>query len=358
MNIGKNNFIQTNSPDGGFLQSENWRKFQESVGRKTFNIFDNNFYANIIEHELPVVGKYFYIPRGPIIEVQSSKFKVQNYNSKLKVLLKKLINLAKENNIGWIRFDPLDEKITELIHELIPEFEIKKAPHDMQPKEVFIIDITKPEEQLLAEMKPKTRYNIKLAQKHGVKINVIHAQAGIQSSALVSGSEAGMTEKYINEFLRLTKLTAKRDSITPHPDSYYRKMLETIPAEKLKLYVAEYNGKIIAANLVSFYGNVATYLHGASDSECRQVMAPYLLQWQQILDAKEMGCEKYDLGGIKSYNIKHEKYNKDSWSGITRFKLGFSMTAKPTEFAGSYDIVINPLRYNFYRIIQSIKALF
>ncbi len=77
-----------------------------------------------------------------------------------------------------------------------------------------------------------------------------------------------------------------------HPESYYRKMFETIPAEILKLYMAEYENKIIAANIVIHYGNTATYLHGASDNEYRNVMAPYLLQWQAILDAKKAGLNK------------------------------------------------------------------
>jgi lipid II:glycine glycyltransferase (peptidoglycan interpeptide bridge formation enzyme) len=68
------NFIQSNSPDGGFLQSEYWRRFQESVGRKTYNIFAEGdgemiAYANVVEHKLPVAGKYFYAPRGPVVKI-------------------------------------------------------------------------------------------------------------------------------------------------------------------------------------------------------------------------------------------------------------------------------------------------
>ncbi len=240
----------------------------------------------------------------------------------------------------------------------------------MQPKEVFIIDITKPEEELLAGMKQKTRYNIKIAQKHRVFINVIPAQAGIQEGSLDSGSEAGMTNKYIDEFLRLVKITAERDGITPHPESYYRKMFETIPGEILKLYVAEYQGKIIAANIVIHYGNTATYLHGVSANEARNVMAPYLLQWQGIKDAKGAGLIKYDMGGVKISNPKSEIQNPNihntkyiihdtkSWQGITRFKTGFSPGTKPTEFPGSYDVIINSNKYKVYKIISTLRNCF
>jgi len=159
-------------------------------------------------------------------------------------------------------------------------------------------------------------------------------------------------------------------------------MLENIPEKNLKLYTAEYQGKIIVANLVSFYGNTATYLHGASDNKYRNVMAPFLLQWQTILDAKKVGYEKYDMGGVsvnfqfpisnfqtifnnqilnnkklKKSQATSYKLQATSWAGITRFKLGFSPETKPIEFLGSYDIVISPLKYWIYKIIQKAKSL-
>ena len=329
----KDIFIQQNSPDGGFLQSEQWRKFQEAVGRRTFNISSDGFYASIIEHRLPIVGKYFYVPRGPII---SCNMEHETCNMEFD----KLTSLAKKEKAGWIRMDVNYEN---------SKYKIVKAPHDMQPRELFVIDITKSEEELLADMKSKTRYNIKVAQKHNVKIIVIDK------------SQAD-SQKYLENFLELVKVTAKRDGITPHPESYYRQMFETIPPENLKLYVAEYDGKIIAANIVIYYGSTATYLHGASDNEYRNVMAPYLLQWQAILDAKKSGLEKYDFGGVCSgptaleNDLKRsDRYN--AWSGITKFKTGFSPETKPVEFPGSYDIVINPFKYYLYRLLQKFKNI-
>ena len=327
-------FIQCNSPDGGFLQSEEWRKFQKSVGRKAHSISGDNFYASIIEHILPIVGGYFYIPRGPVVTEHGTQNMEQG--------LKELIKLAKKENAGWIRIEPSNSRILDLIGS---NWRVAKAPHDMQPKELFIIDIANPEEELLAEMKAKTRYNIRLAEKRGVIVREIS------------------NKKYIEEFLRLIKVTAERDKITPHPESYYEKMTETIPSDILKLYVAEYQGKIIAANLVVFYGNVCTYLHGASDNEYRNVMAPYLLQWQQIKDAKAVGCKKYDFGGVSTNYLPtgqageskmHARITND-WSGITRFKLGFSLKTMPARFPGCYDIIISRRRYWIYRLIQRIK---
>ena len=203
----------------------------------------------------------------------------------------------------------------------------------MQPKELFIINIAKSETELLAEMKPKTRYNIRLAEKKKVEI--------------FSTRE----EKYINDFIRLTNVMASRNGITPHPQNHYRQMLKNIPENILKLYVAKFEEKIIVANLVIFFGDTCIYLHGASDDEYRNVMAPYLLQWQQICDAKKAGCTKYDFGGIAL------KEKKSSWQGITKFKLGFSPDTPATIFPGSFDIIINPRSYWAYRGLQKAKNI-
>jgi lipid II:glycine glycyltransferase (peptidoglycan interpeptide bridge formation enzyme) len=308
----RNNFMSKE-----FLQSSEWKNFQASVGRKTFNISGENFLANIIEHELAIVGKYFYIPRGPIMSAEA-KF---DFNE--------LINLAKKNKAGWIRIEPKNEELLEIIKKNI-KYKIQKSPHDVQPKEIFVIDIAKSEEELLAEMKPKKRYNIKLAEKKGLKI--------------FNNND----EKYIKEFLRLTKIMAKRQGINPHAENYYRKMLETIPGDILKLYFAQYQGKIIAANLVIFFDKTCIYLHGASDDNFRNVMAPYLLQWKQICDAKKADCVQYDFGGIST----------DKWQGITKFKLGFSPKTALTIFPGSYDIIVDNKKYLVYKILQKIKNIF
>lgn len=371
--------------DKNFLQSEEWRKFQESVERRTFHIESNGNYINTIEHKLPIVGNYFYVPRLQLV----------THNSQLvtKDLFKKIIKLAKKEKAGWVRIEPASEKIPVLIQGFKQGFglKIQKAPRDMQPRQVFIINISKSEEELLSEMKSKTRYNIKLAQKRGVAVKVIsnerecHSALDAESTREVKESvdslpagEAGRLrgndkEKYIDEFLRLVRITSKRKEITSHPEHYYREMLK-IPC--VKLYAAEYKGKIIAANLVSFYGDTATYLHGASDNKYRNVMAPFLLQWQAILDAKKAGCQFYDLGGVKKCHSERSEEsrsnkvsvnstgffadaqndNTSSWAGITRFKLGFSPKTKPVEFPGSYDIVISSWKYWVYRIIQRAKS--
>ncbi len=361
-----------------FLQSNEWRKFQEAVGHKTFEITssalrapspykgegDFYFLASIVEHNLPIVGKYFYIPRGPVIchpeQVLGSDSEMLK---QVQHDMEKLIDLAKKEKAGWIRIEPENEEVLEKIrktlgvsrgHQVSKGYKIVKAPHDMQPKETLIMDISKSEEEILAGMKSKTRYNIKLAEKKGIKIfNNCHPEQVLGSDSNSEMPKRVRHDKdfYIEEFLRLTKIMSERQGIVTHDENYYRKMFEVIPNNIIKLYVAEYEGKIIAANIVILYGDTAYYLHGASDDKYKNLMAPHLLQWRQIQDAREAGCEKYDFCGVKVSDKKGR-----SWEGITRFKLGFSPKTRPIEFPGSYDIVISPVRYWVYRVIQKTKS--
>jgi len=305
------------------LQSDWWRNFQLAVGRKSLNIKGENFWNNIFEHKLPIVGKYFYIPRGNIFKIKDKN--VKNY-------FDNLISLARDNSAGWIRVEPASQEMLELIRESV-DLPIAKAPHEMQPRELFIIDCSKNEAELLATMKPKTRYNIKLAEKKNVKI-------------IVSNEK-----EYVDRFCDLVEITSKRASITPHPRNYYQKMFEIIPSENMKLYCAEFEGEIIAANIVIFFDNTVTYLHGASDDRFRNVMAPYLLQWRQIQDAKKAGAVGYDFGGVKTVT------EDNNWAGITRFKQSFSPITRISEFPGNYDIILSPVKYRTYRIIRRIKSL-
>ncbi|MEI7890465.1 MAG: peptidoglycan bridge formation glycyltransferase FemA/FemB family protein [bacterium] len=341
--------MEKNIQNIDFLQSEIWAKFQEKVGRKTHRIENDDFLASTIEHVLPMVGKYEYVPRGPISNFQfpiSNEF--SNQNDKIKNEMQDLVDLAKKENAGWIRIEPANKELLNLIKENVSE-NVVKAPHDMQPRELFVLDVSKPSEQLLAEMKTKTRYNVGIAIKKGVLIDHSQSENGKKEQ-----------EKYLHAFLRLTKEMAQRHGITAHPDEYYQKMIEVFPSEMLRIYVAKVDDKIIAANLVLFFGDTVTYLHGASGSLHRNLMAPFSLQWQAILDAKVLGYKKYDFGGISTnyeLNTNLPITNKNSsLRGVTDFKLGFSPKTKPVVFPGSYDIIINPRKYWAYRGLQAAKA--
>ena len=302
-----------------FLQSSEWLRLQEATGKSVVPFEEGDFVANGIVHSLPLVGKYLYIPRGPR---QSND---QSPNSTFQKNIQKLVEEAKEKKMKWVRIEPETEEILEAIKTTVSE-RVVSAPHDMQPREIFKIDISKTEEELLAGMKPKTRYNIRLAEKRGVRV--------------YETREA----KHIEAFLGLITATSGRKGITSHPKSYYEKFFQVLPREMCRLFVAEYQGEIIAANLVMF-----------------SAMAPYLLQWEQIKVAKEEGYHRYDFGGIQSHSeIKNQKSKINSWGGITKFKTGFSPSTPPIVFPGSYDIILDSRGYLLYdglRHLQKLKRL-
>lgn len=332
MENNRDEFIQKNSPCGGFLQSQQWVNFQNKFGIRGLIIFDRNFWSNILEYKLPLVGKYLYVPRGPVCEKNINEDELSN-------VMGDLIKLAKINKAAWIRIDNFDGKIRKTLEK--NKNKVVKAPHDMQPKQLFIIDISKSEEDILAKMKPKTRYNIRLASKKGVQIEMVENLKN--------------NKEKIEKFLDLIEKTGDRKGINFHPRKYYREMFENIDENNLRLYLANYKNEIIAGAIMIVYGEMATYLHGASNDGNKNVMAPFLLQWQMIKDAKKLGAKKYDFGGVSIGEDDKEREKK--WLGVTRFKQGFSKNSKPVEFSGSYDIIISPIKYWTYRLIQKIKSV-
>lgn len=305
------------------LQSEPWRMFQESSGRKTFRFEEGGFRVNVIEHRLPLVGAYWYVPRGPIL----GEGKTEDREQELRDFFAK----ATERGAGWVRVEPADEEALGVVYGAagVP---VRKAPHDMQPRETLVLDITATEEELLAWMKPKTRYNIRLAERKGVRVFMTHGQ------------------EYRDAFCDLVAVTAERDCIAAHPRAYYEAMFRSLPEDMWGLFVAEYADEIVATNLVVFHGATATYLHGASGNRHREAMAPYLLQWEAMREARRRGCVWYDLGGVKTGASQSA-----GWSGITRFKQGFSPAVAPRAFPGCYDIVLKPIRYGIYRFLTAVK---
>ena len=298
--------------NGSFLQSWSWGEFQESLGRQIWRLETEGLKALLIKHNLPLGKSYLYCPRGPVGEVSKDKF--QRFLVEVKKIAKQ------EKNI-FFKIEPDNRDCP--LDTVLKGQSLSKSTREIQPTKTLILDITKPEEELLSRIHPKTRYNIRLAQKKGVTVE--------QSS-----------EK-IDDFLRLSKETAKRDKFHLHPQEYYQKMLEVLGSKGMvKLFLAKYQNQIIAANLVCFFSQTATYLHGAADYNFRQLMAPHLLQWQAICQAKSQGLKYYDFRGI----------DEEKWPGVTRFKKGF--TGQEISYPGSFDLIFQPIWYRVYYLARRV----
>ncbi|QQS21146.1 MAG: peptidoglycan bridge formation glycyltransferase FemA/FemB family protein [Candidatus Moraniibacteriota bacterium] len=313
-------FLNSACPDGGLLQSEPWRFFQEKEGLRTYHFESEALWANVLEHSLPLVGRYWYIPRGPVLKSVLSPH-AQSY-------WQEVVSEARTLGVPWIRVEPRDEEVLQALKKWSAPYSLLPARHDMQPREIAVLDITPPETELLSAMKPKTRYHIGLAEKRGVLVT------------------CERSEEVFEDFVRLTEETARRNNITPHTREHYRNFRKFFPSETLECFVARHNGAVIAAILVSFFGKTATYLHGASSTQERNTMASFLLQWEAIREAKRRGCADYDFGGIDTKGIR------PSLSGVTRFKRGFGKNVKIISFPGSFDIPLSQSRYMLYNWIS------
>jgi len=285
-----------------FLQSQVWADFQKSINRKTWRL-DR---ALVIKYNLPFKKSYLYSSRC-----------VENFLSES--FLGEIRKIAKKENAIFYKVEPSCAKASEGESEiLLKNFEFKKS-QNIQPTKTLILNIRKPEKELLEQMHYKTRYNIGLAEKKGTLIK--------------------KDKNKFEDFWRLIQGTTERDGFRPHPKEYYRKMLE-IPG--VELFLADFKNKIIAANIVVFYEKQAIYLHGASDYEYRNLMAPFLLQWSQILEAKKRGCIEYDFWGI----------NEKKWPGVTRFKKGFG--GREVSYPGAFDLIFQPTWYKIYKFARKV----
>ncbi len=296
-----------------FLQSAEWETFERALGRATKRVRG----ALVIRRDLPLGFHYWYCPRPAPLAV--------SFFAEAKKVT------AQEGSV-FLRIDPAEEIAAALGRDARAGGVVRPA-RAVQPRETIVLDlIDSTEDELIAAMREKTRYNIRLAERRGVRVKFHVPRSTFQGLEI---------------FWRLLQETAKRDGFQTHQKEYYEKMLEIrSDAFSNELFFAEYGGEPIAAAIVNFHrpNRTATYLHGASARNHREVMAPYLLQWRMIQEAKKRGCVAYDFWGI----------DEQRWPGITRFKRGFG--GREIAYPQSVDIVYRSIVYAAYQIAKKIKS--
>lgn len=316
-----------------FLQSWDWGAFKASTGSRVFRhlLIDNNrpcAAVQWIEMSLPGGLTYWFAPYGPVALVPPTSIE---YAGLLHELIAGSVGAEQESSPVFCRIEPRIELCAESVFLLFKSSDRLHQAPAVQPADTRILDLDSNEHALLESMHQKTRYNIRLAEKKGIRV--------------VTG------DSYIDDFIRLNHDTSSRDGFISHPDSHYLDMMTYLPKGMRDVYAAEWQGKIIAANIVIHFHNVTTYVHGASSSEFRNLMAPHLLQWREILDAKARGMRTYDFFGIAPSSRPSPKAER--WQGITRFKNGFGGTEK--NYVGTWDLPIQRLWYSLYSVVRSIR---
>ncbi len=291
---------------GSILQSWVWGEFQKSLGYAVFRFASDDFVDQVIE--LPLIGnkKYWYTARGPL----------GNVNRALAELKKSAIA---DKNVVFARVEPNQN------------VDLPRAVKDVQPTNNWVLDLTVSEQELLINMKPKTRYNINLAQRKGVVV-----REGTKEDLLV--------------VYKLLLETAGRGDFRLHPQDYYWQIWDQLHRENLKILIAEYKNQPLACMILTLFGSTVTYLHGGSSTQMKEAMAPYVLHWEAIKLSKALGYNFYDFGGVAPQNL-----GKHPWSGISRFKRGFG--GFELTFPGSFEIVISPLWYNVYKNARSLRNI-
>ena len=275
-----------------------------------FNPFTDKDFANV-QQKTGKAKEVFELEKGQFAYL----FKL---TSKLNILYatcehKKLQKIAMANNV---------------VYTLIESYEAIKNPTANPIKQIIArhtvaIDLQASQEELLGKMHPKGRYNIKLAGKKGVEI---------------------VEETDVENFYPILQETCLRDGFNPNPKEFYQTFLsELSKKKKAKLYMAYYHGKPIAGVLNTYFKNTAIYYYGASSNQYRNLMAPYLLQWHAILEAKQDGYKFYDFLGTADPSNP-----KDPLKGVTFFKQKFG--GQKISWPASKVIINHKLFYFLLRL--------
>ena len=320
-----NDFIGRH-PHGHVLQTWEWGQVKASTGWQPLLLVvekeeEIEGAVLILKRSLPFPLRnkcIFYAPRGPVVDVHD--------RTKFGALIGGVQQLARQHGARLLKMDPDIEVEDPLFTGILESNGFHKTVtaegfEGVQPTFVFRLNITPSEEQLLADMNSKTRYNIRLAGRRGVKVRQIEDKAELEI------------------FYALLEETAERDEFLIRSHEYFATIWDELVVPGLaRFFMAEYEGEAIAGTLALKLGDKAWYLYGASSNRHRNVMPNYLLQWTMITWARENGCSLYDFRGVSG-----DLSEDNPLYGLYRFKKGFN--GDLVEFVGEWDKVYSPFFY-------------
>ncbi|MBI5457910.1 peptidoglycan bridge formation glycyltransferase FemA/FemB family protein [Candidatus Kaiserbacteria bacterium] len=291
------NFLRAEKPHS-FLQSWKWAQHYEHTGSKIFR-------AGVYRGEtLAAValfikigarrGTFLVCPHGPVISGAADE------ESALSALARYCTHIAREEKCDFIRFCPLSEA-NDANRAMYGRLGFRDAPIHMHPELSWMLDITKPEDVLLKEMRKTTRYLIKKMEKEGVEI--------------IQSSDPADMEKFASVYAA----TVQRQQFTPFSKEYLKTEFELFSRDgEAVFFFGKYRGELIAAAIIIFYNGQAFYHHSGSLQKFDDINASYLLQWRVIQEAKKRGCTLYNFWGIAPDNKPQH-----AWAGLSLFKKGF-----------------------------------
>ena len=315
----------TNNTPNHPLQSKEWGEFRKAWGNET--VWTK--WGLLTLHKIPLTNyKIGMFIKGP---------------KPTRQMLGDLKKLAKEKNLIFIKIESNSAygdksiKYLEKISEKNKLTKILISEGCVSGKTLFTptsfwIDLTKSEEEHLKSFSSKTRYNIRLAQKHGVVVMEDNS------------------DKAFEKYLELTRETVERQGFFTHTEKYHRlmwKYLHIIPKSQkskepiARLMVARYKNEIITTWIIFTYKDFLYYPYGASSEKYKKVMANNLMMWEAIRYGKTLGLRIFDLWG------------REPGKGFTKFKEGYN--PQVVEFLGTWDLVINKPLYYIYRASEYLR---
>ncbi len=297
------------------LQSPAWGEFRKAMGIEVVQTHG----WQLTFHKIPYTPfNIGYFPKGPL---------------PTRAMLATLAILGRKKNAIFIQ---LELNATVNFKFQISNFKLlRPSHHPLFTKYTFVLDLTKSEDELLKNMHSKTRYNIKIAQKHGVTI------------------KQDDSSRAFGAYLTLTRQTTSRQGFYAHNELYHRTMWKILSKAGIaKLWTATYQGKILAAWIIFCWKDTIYYPYGASSREHREVMAPNLLLWEIARWGKREGYKQFDLWGSLGPNPDEQ----DPWYGFHRFKEGYG--PKLVEYVGSYDLVLNSTLYKLYILADKLRWMY
>jgi lipid II:glycine glycyltransferase (peptidoglycan interpeptide bridge formation enzyme) len=307
------------------LQSWEWGEFRTKTGLKIERIgfFDNGKLLKALQvtfHPIPVFGKNAgYVPKGDLPDDDQ---------------LAALQQLGKQNNALFIKLEPnVNQPVdSPSAHDSIEAYLEKNDAKPGRPlftKYTYILDLSKTEEELFANLSSKTRYNVNVAAKKGVTITENSSAEGMEN------------------YLKVLEQTTERQGFYAHGPEYFRTMWEVLgKSGMIRIFHAVYEGKILVAWIMFMFNGVLYYPYGASVREHRDVMASNLMMWEMIRFGKNNGCTSFDMWGSLGPNPDE----KHPWYGFHRFKKGYGGVLNQS--IGTYDLILDHAQYPIFKVVE------
>jgi len=323
-----NAFVRA-APGGHVLQTTTWAQLKSRFGWEAgYALVEGEggiqAGAQVLFRALPLgLGRVAYVPKGPLLNWANGTV--------ADALLNALHRLCRRQRAIFLKIEP-DEEDNPALAQRLQGWGFRPSPQTVQPRRTILVDLTPEPEEILARMKSKTRYNVRLAKRKGVTVR--------------EG-----TERDLDSFYELMTATAKRDRFGVHSRAYYEAAYQLfVPRGTGRLLLAEYDGELIAGVMVFACGDKAWYMYGASSDAHRNRMPNYLLQWEAMQWAKTRGCRTYDLWGVPDEDEEtleaHFLQRRDGLWGVYRFKRGFG--GRVVRYVGAWDYVYRPALYWLY----------